>query len=96
MSLPRLIPVPSLGFNLPSLPSYQEWAINADTNSLVLIEFPYLKDTNLTTQNTDSQNLLNTTLEQNSSLINNQLQALENRITNLEILINNSTNIVSN
>lgn len=95
MSLPNLTKVPSLGLTLPPLPPYQKWAYNRDTNSLVLIEFVYEKiNQQLQTQNIlskeseDSVNLLTATLQQSSSLINGQLEILENRINNLQLLVN--------
>lgn len=94
MSFPNLVPVPSLGLSLPSLPSYQKWALNRDTNSIVLIEFVYDKTPESSAQSQtssisgDSINLLNTTLQQSSSLINTQLSVLENRMNVLETLIN--------
>ena len=101
MSFPNLVPVPSLGLSLPSLPSYQKWALNKDTNSIVLIEFVYDKTSGSSPQSQassipeDSVNLLNTTLQQSSSLINTQLSVLENRINVLESLINNIVPITS-
>lgn len=95
MSFPNITAVPSIGFNLPSLPSYQKWAINRDTNTLVLVEFVYEKTTQPSAQaeipamSQESISLLNTTLQQASALINTQLQTLENRMNILEILINN-------
>lgn len=95
MTLPNLTKVPSLGLTLPPLPPYQKWAYNRDTNSLVLIEFVYEKiNQQLQTQNIlskeseDSISLLTTTLQQSSSLINNQLAILENRVNELQALVN--------
>jgi len=87
MSLPQLVPVPNLGVNLPPLPDNQKWALNRDTNTIVLIEFKY--DSGSTAQNIptitpESIALLNTTVEQASALINSQIQILEGRINTLE------------
>jgi len=97
MSFPNLVPVPSLGLSLPPLPPYQKWALNRDTNSIVLIEFVYDKDTTLTNQSvaqnssTESVLLFNTTLQESLSLINSQLQTFENRLNVLESTITSIT-----
>jgi hypothetical protein len=95
MSLP-LRPVQGLNVILPTLPSYQSWALRDNPTglpSLVLVEFPLDK---IQTVSTTSQNipqntiaLLNTTLQQTTLLLDNQLQTLENRINFLESQINN-------
>lgn len=97
MSFPNLVPVPSLGLSLPPLPPYQKWALNRDTNSIVLIEFVYDKDTTLANQSaaqnssTESVLLFNTTLQESLSLINSQLQTFENRLNVLESTITSIT-----
>lgn len=97
MSFPNLVPVPSLGLSLPPLPPYQKWALNRDTNSIVLIEFVYDKDTTLANQSvaqnssTESVLLFNTTLQESLSLINSQLQTFENRLNVLESTISSIT-----
>lgn len=97
MSFPNLVPVPSLGLSLPPLPPYQKWALNKDTNSIVLIEFVYDKDTTLANQSaaqnssTESVLLFNTTLQESLSLINSQLQTFENRLNVLESTITSIT-----
>lgn len=96
MSLP-LRPVQGLNAVLPNLPSYQSWALRDGTAgslpSLVLVEFPLekIQASSIGSQNIsqDTINLLNTTLQQTTLLLNNQLQTLEDRINFLEGQINN-------
>ncbi|NBP16505.1 hypothetical protein EBU95_19310 [bacterium] len=90
MNLPRLISISGLPFSLPPLPEYQVWAINQDTSppSLVIVEFPYSKPVD-TVPSINTFNLLNTTLEQTSTLLNIQLQTLDNRLTTIEGQLSN-------
>jgi hypothetical protein len=95
MSLP-LRPVVGLNVVLPTLPSYQSWALRDNPGgspSLVLVEFPFEKDqtSSMGAQSLSQEtvDLLNNTLQQTSLLLNNQLQTLENRINFLESQINN-------
>lgn len=97
MSLP-LRPVQGLNVSLPSLPSYQSWALKDNSPgslpSLVLVEFPLekIQSSSIGSQSIsqDTINLLNTTLQQTTLLLNNQLQTLEERINFLEGQINNT------
>lgn len=96
MSLP-LRPVQGLNVIPPTLPSYQTWALRdgpaGSLPSLVLVEFPLekIQASSIGSQNIPQNtiNLLNTTLQQTTLLLNNQLQTLEERINFLEGQINN-------
>ena len=94
--LPNLKPAPrSLGgINLPELESYQEWAINLDTNQLVLVEFPGLKQPpsgNIQAVTQDSVNTLNTILQQSNALVSDEIISLQTRISSLENIVTTIT-----
>lgn len=83
--LANLRPAPAVIGNviLPSLPSYQEWAINSQTGTLVLVEFPELKN-ETTAQSTGGT--AQSSLEENILLLNRQLSALDARLLQIETL----------
>jgi len=90
MNLPQLVPIPNLGVNLPDIPDNQAWALNRDTNTIVLIEFIYhTMPTGMVVQQNN-----NSTIEESLLSFGNQLQALTNRIDGLEIALNTTLNSI--